>query len=126
EECPNPWTAVRERWYLLIPLIGLIILLFSGYTPLFSGTIGLGLTVILIFGSAIIKGASNMAVRYLFWVLLGFACSGFLEFGVMAFFVIIALLAAVLLARHNGIDTIKLAIASLADGARNALPVAAA
>lgn len=126
EECPNPWTAVKDRWYLLIPLIGLVVLLFSGYTPLFSGTIGLGLTVILIFGSAIIKGAKSMAIRYLFWVLLGFACSGFLEFGVMAFFVIIALLAAVVLARHNGIDTIKLAIASLADGARNALPVAIA
>lgn len=126
EECPNPWTAVRDRWYLLLPLIGLVALLFSGYTPLFSGTIGLGLTVILIFGSAIIKGAQSMAIRYLFWVLLGFACSGFLEFGVMAFFVIIALLAAALLARHNGINTIKLAIVSLADGARNALPVAIA
>ncbi|MBV6272682.1 TRAP transporter permease [Alcaligenaceae bacterium CGII-47] len=126
EECPDPWTAVRDRWYLLLPLIGLVALLFSGYTPLFSGTIGLGLTVILIFGSAVIKGAPNAAIRYLFWVLLGFACAGFLEFGVMAFFVIIALLAAGLLARHNGIDTIKLAISSLADGARNALPVAIA
>src|SRR5690554_5440956 len=58
-ECPNPWTAVRERWYLLIPLIGLVALLFSGYTPLFSGTVGLGLTVILIFGAATISGASN-------------------------------------------------------------------
>jgi TRAP transporter 4TM/12TM fusion protein len=126
EECPNPWTAVRERWYLLIPLVGLVVLLFSGYTPLFSGTIGLGLTVILIFGSAVIKGAHSLAVRYLFWVLLGFACAGFLEFGVMAFFAIISLLAAILLARRHGIDTIRLAIASLAEGARNALPVATA
>jgi TRAP-type uncharacterized transport system fused permease subunit len=21
-ECPNPWTAMRERWYLLLPLVG--------------------------------------------------------------------------------------------------------
>src|SRR5699024_10798424 len=61
EECPDPWAAVRTRWYLLIPLIGLVVLLFSGYTPLFSGTVGLGLTVILIFGAAVIKGASNNA-----------------------------------------------------------------
>ena len=24
EECPSPWTAVRERWYLLMPLAGLV------------------------------------------------------------------------------------------------------
>ena len=51
EDCPNPWTALRERWYLLLPLGGLVGLLFSGYTPLFSGSVGLGLTVILIFGA---------------------------------------------------------------------------
>ena len=54
DECPNPWTAMRQRWYLLLPLIGLVALLFSGYTPLFSGTVGLGLTVILIFGAAVL------------------------------------------------------------------------
>src|SRR5699024_5407356 len=47
-ECPNPWRAVRRQWYLLLPLLGLVTLLFSGYTPLFAGTVGLGLTVILI------------------------------------------------------------------------------
>src|SRR5699024_6086150 len=51
-ECPDPWKAVKEKWYLLVPLVGLVALLFSGYTPLFSGTVGLGLTAILIFGAA--------------------------------------------------------------------------
>lgn len=90
EECPNPWTALAKKWYLLIPLIGLVYLLFSGYTPLFSGTVGLGLTAILIFGAAAIQGVSNTALRYIFWILLGIACLGFREFGVSAFFAIIA------------------------------------
>lgn len=44
DQCPSAWGAVRERWFLLIPLLVLIALLFSGRTPLFSGTIGLALT----------------------------------------------------------------------------------
>ena len=125
-ECPNPWAAVRERWYLLIPLIGLVALLFSGYTPLFSGTVGLGLTAILIFGAATISGASNNTMRYLFWVLLGLACTGFLAFGVISFFVIIAVLIALLLMRKQREPVLKEALNSLADGARHALPVAVA
>src|SRR5690625_5414483 len=71
EECPNPWAAVRRNWYLLIPLIGLVTLLFSGYTPLFSGTVGLGLSVILIFGAAVILDVSQMTMKYSFIVVLG-------------------------------------------------------
>ena len=52
DQCPNPWTAVKQRWYLLIPLFILIYLLFSGRTPLFSGMVGLALTAIVILGSA--------------------------------------------------------------------------
>ncbi|MDY0309466.1 MAG: TRAP transporter permease [Castellaniella sp.] len=126
EDCPDPWKAVRDRWYLLLPLIGLVALLFSGYTPLFSGTIGLGLTVILIFGAAVIQGASQPVLRYVFWLLLGIACAGFIQFGVTDFFVIIAALTAVLLVRKHGRDTLRLALNSLAEGARNALSVAAA
>ncbi|WP_345796544.1 TRAP transporter permease [Castellaniella sp. MT123] len=126
EDCPDPWAAVRKSWYLLLPLIGLVVLLFSGYTPLFSGTIGLGLTVILIFGAAIIQGARPMILRYVFWLLLGIACAGFIQFGVTDFFVIVAVLALALLFRQHGRDALKLAVNSLADGARNALSVAAA
>jgi len=126
EDCPNPWAAVRKSWYLLLPLIGLVVLLFSGYTPLFSGTIGLGLTVILIFGAAVIQGARPMLLRYLFWLLLGIACAGFVKFGVTDFFVIVAVLAVALLFRRHGRDALKLAISALAEGARNALSVATA
>ncbi|OGB91424.1 MAG: C4-dicarboxylate ABC transporter, partial [Burkholderiales bacterium RIFCSPLOWO2_12_FULL_67_210] len=126
EECPNPWTAVRERWYLLLPLMGLVALLFSGYTPLFSGTVGLGLTVILIFGAAVISGVKAMALRGLAWVLLGFACAGFYQFGVGTFFVVSALLIALTFILRRGGDARALAVKALVDGARHALPVAIA
>lgn len=126
EECPNPWLALKRNWYLLIPLIGLVTLLFSGYTPLFSGTVGLGLTVILIFGAAVMQGVSQISLRYLFWVLLGFACLGFMKFGVMTFFVIVAVLIALVLIGRRHTDVLGEALKSLAEGARHALPVAVA
>jgi TRAP transporter 4TM/12TM fusion protein len=126
DECPNPWTAVRERWYLLLPLLGLVGLLFSGYTPLFSGTVGLGLTVILIFGAAVLTGVKGLALRILFWVLLGFACAGFFEFGVGTFFVVAALLVALTYIRRTGADARQMALQALVNGARHALPVAIA
>ncbi len=126
EECPNPWTAVRERWYLLLPLAGLVALLFSGYTPLFSGSVGLALTVILIFGAAVMTGVKGLALRGLFWVLLGFACAGFLQFGVITFFVITLALIALTFIRRVGGDARQLAVRALVEGARHALPVAIA
>ena len=126
EDCPNPWRAVRERWFLLLPLAGLVGLLFSGYTPLFSGTVGLGLTVILIFGAAVLGGVRSMALRVLFWVLLGVACAGFYAFGVGTFFVLAALLVAITYARRTGADARVMAVRALVDGARHALPVAIA
>ncbi|MDO8904484.1 TRAP transporter permease [Hydrogenophaga sp.] len=126
EDCPNPWTAVRERWYLLLPLAGLVALLFSGYTPLFSGTVGLALTIILIFGAAVMTGVKGTALRGLFWVLLGLACAGFIEFGVITFFVITAVLLTLTFVRRVGGDARQLAVRALVEGARHALPVAIA
>jgi TRAP transporter 4TM/12TM fusion protein len=126
EECPDPWAAVRRQWHLLLPLIGLVALLFSGYTPLFSGTVGLALTVILIFGSAALTGVRGMPLRVLFWLLLGFASAGFFEIGAWAFVAVVAVLVAITFARHTGADARKLAVRAMADGARHALPVAIA
>ncbi|MES6090447.1 TRAP transporter large permease subunit, partial [Cutibacterium acnes] len=126
EQCPNPWTAVRERWYLLLPLLGLVVLLFSGYTPMFSGTVGLALTVVLIFGAAVMQGLRGRALRFVFWVLLALACSGFFRFGAGAFFVITAALVALTYALRCGQQARALALQALVDGARHALPVAAA
>lgn len=126
KDCPNPWAALKERWYLLLPLIGLVALLFSGYTPMFSGTIGLALTVILIFGAAVIQGVSRQSLRYLFWVLLAIASGGFLELGVITFFIITAVLVALLLIRKQETRALRLAVEALVMGARHALPVAIA
>ncbi|WP_180125464.1 TRAP transporter permease [Rhodoferax sp. BLA1] len=125
-ECPDPWAALRIRWYLLLPLIGLVLLLFSGYTPLFSGTVGLALTVVLIFGAAVMTGVHGRALRALFWVLLGLACAGFFQFGVGTFFGVVAVLVAISYIRQVGADTRKVALQAMVDGARHALPVAVA
>ncbi|HZJ97456.1 MAG TPA: TRAP transporter permease [Oligella sp.] len=127
EECPSPWKALASKWYLLIPLIGLVYLLFSGYTPLFSGTVGLGLTAILIFGAAVIQGVSHTVLRYIFWIVLGVACLGFKEYGVSAFFAIIAFLIVVLKFKRDGSSSVlRESLESMAEGARHALPVAVA
>ena len=48
-------TGARSRrdWYLILPLAALVWLLFAGYTPLFAGTVGLALTVVLILGGTL-------------------------------------------------------------------------
>src|SRR5690606_37986421 len=68
EECPSAWEAVRQRWFLLVPLLVLVFLLFAGFTPLFSGTVGLALTAIVILGSALILRVSSNLLRILFWI----------------------------------------------------------
>ncbi|TVT57739.1 MAG: TRAP transporter permease [Azoarcus sp. PHD] len=125
-ECPNAWEAIRRGWYLLLPLGILVWLLFSGYTPLFSGTVGLALTAVLIFGAAIALRLKGNALRAAFWIALGIACSGFLKWGIDAFFVLIALLVLVCAFIHGGRETLRLAVNALADGARHALPVGVA
>jgi TRAP transporter 4TM/12TM fusion protein len=103
-----------------------VALLFSGYTPLFSGMIGLALTSILIFGAAVMQGVSKTGLRYLFWVLLAIACSGFIQFGVITFFIVAAVLVVWLLALRNGSSALSLSVEALVMGARHALPVAIA
>ena len=50
--CRAPGTAIREHWPLVLPLAALVYLLFAGYTPIFAGTMGLALTVVLILGGS--------------------------------------------------------------------------
>jgi TRAP transporter 4TM/12TM fusion protein len=126
EECPNPWRAVQERWYLVLPLAMLVFLLFSGYTPLFSGMVSLALTVVLIFGFALAARFGVLGIRILFWVVIGAACSAFFEYGIGAIMVLIAAMAVALFAAKGGRATLKDAIEAMANGARHALPVGVA
>ena len=126
EECPSAWRALVKGWYLILPLVALVWLLLGGFTPLFSGMVGLALTAILVLGMAVALGLRGNALRTVFWVVLGLACAAFIKLGVTVFFAIIALLVAACFAVKGGRATLKLSLDALADGARNALPVGTA
>ena len=125
-ECPSATAALRRDWPLLLPLVALVWLLFAGYTPLFAGTVGLGLTALVVLGRPVAAVLPRGALRSAFWILLGLAAAGFLRFGVNA---IVAAIVAVGLAAavsRGGRETLALARDALADGARHALPVGVA
>jgi TRAP transporter 4TM/12TM fusion protein len=126
DECPDPWAAIRERWYLLLPLAGLVYLLFAGFTPMFAGMVGLALTVVLLFGSALARHLNGTSLRLLFWIALGLACSAFAKFGIVSVIAVVAVLAVLLAPRADGRDTLCLAVKALVEGALHALPVGVA
>ncbi|KTT56805.1 C4-dicarboxylate ABC transporter [Pseudomonas oryzihabitans] len=123
DECPNPWKAVRDRWFLLIPLAILVYLLFSGRTPLFSGTVGLALTAMVILGSAIILQVSSKAMRFAFWIALGVLCAGFFQLGIGVVFGVIGLLVVACGFVKGDRETLTLCLHALVEGARHAVPV---
>ena len=123
DELPSPLRALQARWYLILPLVVLVVLLFSGYTPLFAGTVGLALTVMLILGGAIASGLSGKALRVIFWIGLGLVAASFQRFGMAALSTGIVALIAVCALTQGGRRTLALCRDSLADGAKTALPV---
>ena len=114
---------MKERWYLLIPLLVLVWLLFSGRTPMFAGTIGLSLTAIVILGSAIILKVSSFGLRIAFWIALGLLCAGFFQLGIGVIFGVIAALVVVCWFIKGGRDTLVICLHALVEGARHAVPV---
>ncbi len=123
EELPSPLRALRERWYLLLPLMVLVVLLFSGYTPLFAGTVGLALTVMLILGGSVALGLPSTVLRVIFWVGLGLVAASFQQFGMPALSAAIVALVIVCAFMKGGRETLVLCRDSLAEGAKTALPV---
>ncbi|WP_210392520.1 TRAP transporter permease [Variovorax sp. PAMC 28711] len=123
DQCPDPWAAIKLRWYLILPLAVLVWLLFSGYTPLFSGMVGLALTVVLIFGAAITTRFGGNTLRMIFWILIGLAASSFFAYGIGAIMALALVMAAVLWFLKGGRATLRTAVNSLAEGAKHALPV---
>ena len=123
DQCPSAWGAVKESWYLLIPLAVLVYLLFSGRTPLFSGMVGLALTAIVILGSAIILRVSNYVLRCAFWVALGLLCVGFFRLGIGVVFAVIAVLVVACWFMKGTRETLIVCLHALVDGARHAVPV---
>ncbi|SCZ02432.1 TRAP transporter permease [Microvirga guangxiensis] len=122
-ELPSAARALKDKWYLILPLAVLVYLLFSGYTPLFAGSIGLALTVVLILGSALAFGLVNETVRLVFWVGLGLLAAAFLWLGVTLVLVLVGILVLLNLFTRGGPETLEACRDALADGARQALPV---
>ncbi|WP_028032245.1 TRAP transporter permease [Chelativorans sp. J32] len=122
-ELPNPWTAVREHWPLVLPLAVLVYLLFAGYTPIFAGTMGLALTIVLILGMPIAALIGPLAFRVVFWIALGLGAASFMKYGVDLLAIVLAALILGCLAFKGGRETLVICRDSLAEGAKNALPV---
>ncbi len=123
DQCPSAWASVKERWFLLVPLAVLVFLLFSGRTPMFSGTVGLALTAIVILGSAIILKANSFWLRAVFWIALGVLCAGFFQLGIGVIFAVIGALVVACWFIKGGHDTLRACLYALVEGARHAIPV---
>ena len=123
EECPNPWRAMREQWHLILPLAALVWMLFNGFTPMYSGMVGLALTAILILGATVAARMSSTAFRYVFWIAVGLACATLVKWGVYPVLAVIATLVILCFSVRGGRHTLKIMRNSLIDGAKQALPV---
>lgn len=125
-ELPSAKEAIRKQWFLILPLAVLVYLLFSGYTPLFAGTVGLSLTVLLILGGSIALGLPNNIIRIIFWVGLGLVAAAFLEYGIYVIVGALVVLIGWNIITKGGIETLAVCRDSLAEGAKTALPVGVA
>ena len=123
DQCPSPWRALKENWYLVLPLAALVAMLFHGFTPMFAGLTGLALTAILILGAALAARMSTLAFRYVFWLALALAASTFLKWGIYPILIIIFALCIAASRVHGGMKTLHAIKSSLVDGAKQALPV---
>jgi TRAP transporter 4TM/12TM fusion protein len=122
-ELPNWLRVLAQKWYLCLPLIALVYLMFGGYTALFAGILSMGLTILLILGVPLSARIGPKAVRYLFWIVLGSLTGLFFEYGVDALVVLVALLVIANVFTKGGRATIQSCIVGLAEGARNMVAV---
>jgi TRAP transporter 4TM/12TM fusion protein len=126
-QCPNALAALRRDWHLALPVVALVYMLFDGYTPLFAGTVGLALTIILIQGAVIATPLGSVALRLGFWLGLGLVCGGLIATHTLsvetALFLVVGALLLLLLLSRDRRQTVTLLIDSLADGAKSAIGV---
>jgi len=123
DECPNAWDAIRRQWYLLVPVAGLVLMLFNGFTPMFAGLTGLALTALLILGASISASIGPQAFRLFFWIALGLGASSFTLWGITPVIAVIAILVIVNGFAQGGRATLQTMRTGLIDGATQALPV---
>lgn len=122
-DLPSPVAALRAKWALILPLAALVYLLFSGFTPLFAGTIGLAMTALIVLGGPVALALPGQALRTGFWIVLGVVAAAFFRYGITPILVAMLALAGWNALSRGGLETLGLCRDSLAEGARTALPV---
>lgn len=125
-DLPSPLKALKRDWYLILPLAVLVWLLFSGRTPLFAGSIGLALTVMLILGAALMTGVGRTGLRVIFWLALGLGAGWLLSHSEVMLWYAVAALIALCVIVPAARPSVPQVIDSLAEGAKTALPVGVA
>jgi TRAP transporter 4TM/12TM fusion protein len=127
EQCPSVLAALKRDWYLVLPLAVLVYMLFTGYTPLFAGWVGLALTMILILGKALVSPLGAALLRAGFWIALGLVGGALVLGNAMTLettlFAAIGAIGAVCFFAPDRGRTVRLLIEALADGAKSALGV---
>ncbi|MBI3445589.1 MAG: TRAP transporter permease [Magnetospirillum sp.] len=126
DQCPSALSALKRQWFLMVPLAALVYLLLAGFTPMFSGTVGLALTAMVILGSSIAANIGGILGRVVFWAVLGVVSSAFFKLGINVFMVAVAALVAVNLFVKGGRETVRMTVRGLVEGARSAVPVGVA
>ncbi len=120
---PSAWDEMRNNWFLILPLVVLVYLLFAGYTPLFAGAVGLALTAMLIIGTSLAEQIRLTAIRILFWIALGLLAAYSLWTSVVFMLVLIGILVVWSAWNRKGRETLAACRDALADGARQAISV---
>ncbi|MBI3701795.1 MAG: TRAP transporter permease [Afipia sp.] len=127
DEIPSALKAIKDGWFLVLPLAVLVFMLFEGFTPLYAGSMGLGLTVALILGASIVAGFSSNVLRYIFWIGLALVAGSLFRSGsnidiryVVAIVAVLVLIAAI---TKGGRATLVACRDSLADSSKSALTV---
>jgi TRAP transporter 4TM/12TM fusion protein len=124
-EIPNAWKALVARWYLVLPLVALVYMLFEGFTPLYAGSMGLALTVALILGASITLGLPNTVVRYIFWFGLALVVAAVSRTGleIIPVSCVVGGLVVIAAITRGGRATLAACRDSLADSAKSVLTV---
>lgn len=126
DECPSALRALTQGWHLLLPLVALVILLFSGFTPLFAGVIGIAGTIVLLLGSTLTATVKVFALRIVFWIALGLIAYGLHSVGFRTEQFAMAIVGGLIvpcLFFPRGRELLRALVDALADGARGAVAV---
>ncbi|MFY7778600.1 MAG: TRAP transporter permease [Elstera sp.] len=129
DQRPAVFASLKRNWHLILPLAALVYMLFSGFTPLFAGVVGLGLTIVLILGGASFGKIGGLPVRAVAWISLGAALGSLVAFDALSVAATLMLGVAglvLLCAAMKGWETLRLLLDGLADGAKSALGVGVA